>query len=56
LRHSYRTAEAHYAHPDVVDAAAFARPCKTYDERVETAVRFREGLSLTAKDLHNDVH
>lgn len=43
--------EALYAHSDVVEAAAFARPCKTYGERVEAAVRVCEGSSLTAKEL-----
>ena len=43
--------EALYAHGDVVEAAAFARPCKTYGERVEAAVRVCEGSSLTAEEL-----
>jgi acyl-CoA synthetase (AMP-forming)/AMP-acid ligase II len=43
--------EALYTHGDVVEAAAFARPCKTYGERVEAAVRVCEGSSLTAADL-----
>lgn len=41
--------EALYAHPDVVEAAAFARPCASYGERVEAAVRLRDGA-----DLHPD--
>ena len=43
--------EALYAHPDVIEAAAFARPCKTYGERVEAAVRVCKGSPLTAQDL-----
>lgn len=43
--------EALYSHSDVVEAAAFSRPCKTYGERVEAAVRVCEGSTLTAQDL-----
>jgi acyl-CoA synthetase (AMP-forming)/AMP-acid ligase II len=43
--------EALYTHPDIVEAAAFARPCKTYGERVEAAVRLAEGSLLTQKEL-----
>ena len=43
--------EALYGHPDVVEAAAFARPCKKYGERVEAAVRLREGSSVVATEL-----
>ncbi|MEZ8016206.1 MAG: AMP-binding protein [Ascidiaceihabitans sp.] len=43
--------EALYVHRDVVEAAAFARPCKTYGERVEAAVRICEGSSLTEQEL-----
>lgn len=43
--------EALYTHPDVVEAAAFARPCARYGERVEAAVRVREGSTLQAHDL-----
>ncbi|MCG7520817.1 AMP-binding protein [Ruegeria sp. Ofav3-42] len=39
--------EALYSHPDVVEAAAFARPCKSYGETVEAAVKIREGSDLT---------
>lgn len=35
--------EVLYAHPDVVEAAAFARPCDQYGERVEAAVSLRHG-------------
>ena len=43
--------EALYTHSDVVEAAAFARPCATYGERVEAAVRVCEGSAITAQDL-----
>ena len=43
--------EALYAHPDVIEAAAFARPCLSYGERVEAAVRVRDGSDLSAAAL-----
>lgn len=43
--------EALYEHPDVVEAAAFARPCPQYGERVEAAVRLSETSTATAEDL-----
>lgn len=43
--------EALYEHPDVVEAAAFARPCKQYGERVEAAVRLSETSKATADEL-----
>ncbi len=43
--------EALYSHPDVVEAAAFARPCGSYGERVEAAVRLRDGALLNADAL-----
>lgn len=43
--------EALYEHSDVVEAAAFARPCPQYGERVEAAVRLSEGSRATAEDL-----
>lgn len=43
--------EALYTHGDVVEAAAFARPCPTYGERVEAAVRLSAGSALTGEDL-----
>ncbi|WP_299556100.1 AMP-binding protein [uncultured Tateyamaria sp.] len=43
--------EALYSHPDVVEAAAFARPCGSYGERVEAAVRLRDGSLLNADAL-----
>lgn len=43
--------EALYAHPDVIEAAAFARPCASYGERVEAAVKIRDGSALNAAKL-----
>ena len=43
--------EALYSHPDVVEAAAFARPCNSYGERIEAAVRIRKGSALSAAML-----
>ncbi|MEX0348218.1 MAG: AMP-binding protein [Paracoccaceae bacterium] len=43
--------EALYSHPDVVEAAAFARPCKSYGETVEAAVKIREGSEVTSLGL-----
>ena len=43
--------EALYSHPDVVEAAAFARPCKSYGERVEAAVKLRDGATVSREDL-----
>ncbi len=43
--------EALYSHPDIIEAAAFARPCDRYGERVEAAVAIREGSALSETDL-----
>ncbi|MEM7320846.1 MAG: AMP-dependent synthetase, partial [Pseudomonadota bacterium] len=43
--------EALYSHPDVIEAAAFARPCSTYGERVEAAVRLKENTTLSPEHL-----
>ena len=43
--------EALYAHPDVIEAAAFACPCPTYGERVEAAVTLSAGSSLANETL-----
>ncbi|MEL7212145.1 MAG: AMP-binding protein [Pseudomonadota bacterium] len=43
--------EALYSHPDVIEAAAFARPCASYGERIEAAVRIRKGSDLNATAL-----
>ena len=43
--------EALYEHPDVVEAAAFARPCPQYGERVEAAVRLNDTSQATGEEL-----
>jgi acyl-CoA synthetase (AMP-forming)/AMP-acid ligase II len=43
--------EALYTHPDVVEAAAFARRCMRYGETVEAAVRVCEGSTLESAQL-----
>lgn len=43
--------EALYGHPDVVEAAAFARPCPQYGERVEAAVKLRDGATVSGEEL-----
>ena len=43
--------EALHAHPDVMEAAAFARPCALYGETVEAAVRLRPRSAVTEQDL-----
>ena len=43
--------EALYAHPDVVEAAAFACACPRYGERVEAAVKLVEGSRLDSRQL-----
>ena len=43
--------EALYSHPDVIEAAAFARPCDSYGETVEAAVKIREGSEVTPSAL-----
>ena len=43
--------EALYAHPDVVEAAAFARPCVRYGETVEAAIKVRDGAAVQASDV-----
>lgn len=48
--------EALYSHPDVIEAAAFARPCKTYGERVEAAVKLNTGSTLSEADLIGICH
>ncbi|MEM9044610.1 MAG: AMP-binding protein [Pseudomonadota bacterium] len=45
--------EALYEHPEVVEAAAFARPCPQYGERVEAAVRLAEGSIATGEELRD---
>ncbi|MDA7423833.1 AMP-binding protein [Thalassococcus lentus] len=43
--------EALYSHPDVVEAAAFARKCNRYGETVEAAVRLKSSSSISRDDL-----
>jgi acyl-CoA synthetase (AMP-forming)/AMP-acid ligase II len=43
--------EALYTHPDVVEAAAFARSCARYGETVEAAVRVCDGSTLEPAQL-----
>ena len=43
--------EALYTHPDVIEAAAFARKCKRYGETIEAAVRIRVGSALKSAEL-----
>jgi len=43
--------EALYSHGDVIEAAAFARPCASYGERVEAAVKIKDGSTLTSAAL-----
>ncbi len=43
--------EVLYQHPDVMEAAAFARPCPQYGERVEAAVRLTPASGATSDDL-----
>ncbi|MEM9971072.1 MAG: AMP-binding protein [Pseudomonadota bacterium] len=43
--------EALYTHPDVIEAAAFARKCDRYGETVEAAVRVRHGSAVDSHAL-----
>ncbi len=43
--------EVLYSHPEVIEAAAFARPCKRYGETVEAAVALKAGTTLTTDEL-----
>ena len=43
--------EALYSHPDVVEAAAFAKDCEIYGQRIEAAVRLKNGSELTQDHL-----
>ncbi|HSG94251.1 MAG TPA: AMP-binding protein, partial [Afifellaceae bacterium] len=43
--------EALYAHPDVIEAAAFARDCRTYGQRVEAAVSVAPSARVTESEL-----
>ncbi|MEX3015496.1 AMP-binding protein [Gymnodinialimonas hymeniacidonis] len=43
--------EVLYSEPDIIEAAAFARPCNSYGERVEAAVSIKPGSPLTEAAL-----
>ena len=43
--------EVLYSEPDIIEAAAFARPCKSYGETVEAAVAIRPGSTLSEDAL-----
>lgn len=43
--------EVLYSEPDIIEAAAFARPCKSYGETVEAAVAVKPGSRLSEADL-----
>ena len=43
--------EVLYTHEDIIEAAAFARDCKTYGQRVDAAVVARPGSLVTGKEL-----
>ncbi len=43
--------EVLYSEPDIVEAAAFARPCKSYGETVEAAVAVKAGSDLSEDAL-----
>ncbi len=43
--------EALYRHPDVIEAAAFARKCNRYGETIEAAVRIRSGSCVAPSEL-----
>ena len=43
--------EVLYGHNDIIEAAAFARPCAQYGERVEAAVAICDGSKLAEADL-----
>ena len=43
--------EALYSHPDVIEAAAFSRPCDSYGERIEAAVKIDDNSNLSEAEL-----
>ena len=43
--------DALHAHPDVIEAAAFARPCPDYGQRVEAAVCLAKDATASTDDL-----
>ncbi len=40
-----------YSHPDVIEAAAFAKTCENYGQTVEAGVQVRDGAGLSEADL-----
>jgi len=45
--------EALLEHDAVLEAAAFARPCKDYGQRVEACVRLKDGRTVSESDLRD---
>ncbi|MEM9734766.1 MAG: AMP-binding protein [Pseudomonadota bacterium] len=45
--------EALLAHPDVIEAAAFARSCARYGQTVEAGVKLRSGSKVSSNDLRS---
>ncbi|MEM6985362.1 MAG: AMP-binding protein [Pseudomonadota bacterium] len=45
--------EALLTHPDVIEAAAFAKPCADYGQRVEAGVVLRENANTSADSLRS---
>ena len=43
--------DALYAHADVIEAAAFAKPCDNYGQTVEAGVQVADGSALTEAEL-----
>lgn len=43
--------DALYQHADVIEAAAFARPCEDFGQRVEAAVTLKDASGLSETDL-----
>ena len=43
--------EVLYSEPDIIEAAAFARPCKSYGETVEAAVSVKPGSTVSEASL-----
>ena len=43
--------EVLYSQPDIIEAAAFARPCNSYGETVEAAVAVKPGSAISEADL-----
>lgn len=43
--------EALYSHPSVIEAAAFAQPCRQYGQRIEAAVSLQTDSNVNEEDL-----